>query len=176
LFLIYINDLPKSVSDKTIPILFADDTSILVKCSKLKKIQNNMINTFNYVYKWFRVNLLSININKTHCIQFKTENKPTTDINIVCNNHSVTTLSGINFLGIVACWLVACQEISGFWILYLDLLDIHQVEIQLINTVSILLYMIYYFDLFYFLRVLWIYGTLNKLKLKFGKNMVLKFK
>jgi hypothetical protein len=37
LFLIYINDLPKTVNDKTIPILFADDISILVK-SPNKKI------------------------------------------------------------------------------------------------------------------------------------------
>jgi hypothetical protein len=30
LFLIYINDLSKSISDKSIPILFADDTSFII--------------------------------------------------------------------------------------------------------------------------------------------------
>jgi hypothetical protein len=86
LFLIYINDLPKTVNDKTSPILFADDTSISVKRQNSKYFQNNMINVFNRVYKLFRTNLLSININKTHCIQFKTKNKSTNDVNIVCNN------------------------------------------------------------------------------------------
>jgi len=30
-FLIYVNDLPKPENDKTVPILFADNTSIIVK-------------------------------------------------------------------------------------------------------------------------------------------------
>jgi hypothetical protein len=33
-----------------------------------------------------------INLNKTHCVQFKTKNKSTTDLNIVCNNRLITTL------------------------------------------------------------------------------------
>jgi hypothetical protein len=100
LFLIYINDLPKIVKDKTSPILFGDDTSILVKGSNLKDFHNNMINASNCVHKWFRTNLLSINFNKTHCIQFKTKNKSTIDINIVCNNHSITAVSNIKCLGL----------------------------------------------------------------------------
>jgi hypothetical protein len=30
LFLIFINDLPKFINEKSVPVLFADDTSILV--------------------------------------------------------------------------------------------------------------------------------------------------
>jgi hypothetical protein len=51
------------------------------------------------VNKWFKVNLLSINIDKTHYIQFKTKNKPTLDINIVCDNNLITP-PNIKFLGI----------------------------------------------------------------------------
>lgn len=53
-----------------------------------------------HLYKQFRTNLLSININKTHCVQFKTKNQSAADINIVCNNRSITTLSNVKFLGI----------------------------------------------------------------------------
>jgi hypothetical protein len=63
----YVNDLPKNVNDNTIPILFADDTSILVTDCNLKDFQNNMVNAFNCINKWFKINLLSINVNKTHC-------------------------------------------------------------------------------------------------------------
>ena len=70
------NDFPKTVNDKTIPILFADDTSIIIKSPNSKDFQTNMVTAFNCVNKWFRVNLLSINVDKTHYIQFKTKNNP----------------------------------------------------------------------------------------------------
>jgi len=46
-----------------------------------------MVTAFNFVNKWFKVNLLPINGDKTHYIQFKTKNKPTLDINIVYNDN-----------------------------------------------------------------------------------------
>ena len=51
LFLIYINDLSKSVSDKSNPILFPDDTSfIIANCNKDKfKFHTNEI--FNEINK-----------------------------------------------------------------------------------------------------------------------------
>ena len=49
LFLIYVNDLPKIVNDKTVPILFADDTSIIVKSTNSKDFQTNMVTAFNCV-------------------------------------------------------------------------------------------------------------------------------
>ena len=36
LFLIYVNDLSKTVNDKTVPILFTDDTSVIVKSPNSK--------------------------------------------------------------------------------------------------------------------------------------------
>ena len=100
LFLICVNDLPKTINDKTVPILYIDDTSIIVKSPNSKDFQSNMVTAFNCVNKWFKVNLLSINGDKTHYNQFKTKNKPTLDINIVFNDNLITTLPKTKFLGI----------------------------------------------------------------------------
>jgi len=48
LFLICVNDLPKTVNDKTVPILFANVTSIIVKSPNSKDFQTNMVTAFNY--------------------------------------------------------------------------------------------------------------------------------
>jgi hypothetical protein len=54
LFLIYVNDLPKSMNDKNIPILFADDESITVKRSNSKDLVTNMLTAFDCVNRWFK--------------------------------------------------------------------------------------------------------------------------
>ena len=92
--------MPKTINDNNIPILFADDTSIIVKSPTPKDFQTKMVEAFDSVYKWFKVNSLSINVEKTHYIQFKTKNKPMPDINIVCDNKSITPATDIKFLGI----------------------------------------------------------------------------
>jgi hypothetical protein len=50
LFLIHVNDLPK-----TVPILFADDTSIIVKSPNSKDFQTKIVTALNCVNKWFKV-------------------------------------------------------------------------------------------------------------------------
>jgi len=49
-----------------------------------------MVTAFDCTNKWFRVNLLSINVNKTNYIEFKTKNEPTLNINIFCNDNNYT--------------------------------------------------------------------------------------
>ena len=99
LFYIYMSDLPKTINDRTVPVLFANDTSIIANSLNSKDFQTNMVTAFGCVNKWFKVNVLSINVNKTHYRQFKTKNKPTLDINIICDDNLVTTIPSIKFLG-----------------------------------------------------------------------------
>ena len=49
LFLIYINDLPNTIKNITTPILFADDTSIIIKNSNFKDFKTNMVTAFGSI-------------------------------------------------------------------------------------------------------------------------------
>jgi len=54
LFLIFINDLPKFVNDKSVPILFADDTSILLSPSNPTDFSNDINTVFKILNNWFK--------------------------------------------------------------------------------------------------------------------------
>jgi hypothetical protein len=60
-FLIYTNDLPNLIKITSLPVLFADDTSILFAQSNLTELNNNMNSIFEIVNDWFRVNQLALN-------------------------------------------------------------------------------------------------------------------
>jgi hypothetical protein len=66
LFLICVNDLSKSVSDKTSPVLFADDTSVIVANREETEFKFNTNLIFNEINKWFHSNLLMLSYNKTY--------------------------------------------------------------------------------------------------------------
>ena len=65
LFIVHIIDLPKAILHKAIPILFAADTSILIKSPNNIQFQSDFNIVFEQLNKWFKANLLSLNFEKT---------------------------------------------------------------------------------------------------------------
>jgi len=55
LFLLFINDLPMFMREKSIPILFADDTSILISHSNLFDFKNEIKTLFITLNEWFKI-------------------------------------------------------------------------------------------------------------------------
>ena len=101
LFLLYVNDLPKIINEKTVPILFADDTSVLVTSLNYNDLHVKINSALHSINEWFKVNQLSINFNKTHYIHFSaSNNKPITETKIAYEGKEITTVSNIKFLGI----------------------------------------------------------------------------
>jgi hypothetical protein len=68
--LLYINDLPSSFHHISMPTLFADDTSLIYTNSNLTDFENGINTLFSSLNNCFETNLLLLNYNKTHCMQF----------------------------------------------------------------------------------------------------------
>jgi hypothetical protein len=101
-FLIYINDLLDITVDPSKPILFADDTSIIItnpSPPKFKEDINSIIDNIN-INDWFRCKLSSLNFDKTYFLQFRPKNSYEIDIKIGCNNKLIKKTKNTKFLGL----------------------------------------------------------------------------
>ena len=80
LFLIYINDLPKSVEHNM--VLFADDSTVVIKEENEKNLQEEIIRTITKLIKWMKNNNLILNVEKTKIVNFHLLHKITQPLNI----------------------------------------------------------------------------------------------
>ena len=71
LFLIYVNDITKCSQILSF-ILFADDTNLSLNHHEIQTLYKIMNQERNKVTMWLSANKLSLNVNKTHFMIFKT--------------------------------------------------------------------------------------------------------
>ena len=69
LFLMYINDQSFSINKLANPILFADDTTIIISNTNPEEFKNNINSVMTEITNCFQSNLLTLNCNKTHFMQ-----------------------------------------------------------------------------------------------------------
>jgi hypothetical protein len=62
---IYINDVSTIVNKDNNMVLFADDTSIIITDTNRRDFNVNANQTFQQINTWFKVNLLTLYLNKT---------------------------------------------------------------------------------------------------------------
>jgi hypothetical protein len=101
LFLIFINDLPKFINRTSVPILFADDTSILVSHPNPHVFRDTINTVFYTLNDWFQNNLLSLNLAKTCFIKFVTKKNNPTEINITYDDKQIPVFTSTKFLGLM---------------------------------------------------------------------------
>jgi hypothetical protein len=101
LFLLYINDLTRVFGNSHKPVLFADDTSLIVSHFNHTDFSNDVISAFNQLNKWFAANLLSLKLEKSQYIQFITKKNRINEISISYNNTFILNSSNTKFLGLV---------------------------------------------------------------------------
>jgi len=98
-FLIYINDLPTIVNKDNNMVLFADDTSIIITDTNRRDFNINAYQTFHDINTWFKFNLLTLNLNKTQYLEFRTKNYYNVSTQIKYDKECITNASEIKFLG-----------------------------------------------------------------------------
>jgi hypothetical protein len=68
LFIIYINDLTPTISTLSEPIIFTDNTSVIISSKKLMTSTSNIV--LFQMSKWFSADKLALNLHKTNIIKF----------------------------------------------------------------------------------------------------------
>jgi hypothetical protein len=86
LFLLYVNDLPNVISDISNPVLYADDTSLIITNSDSQMFKKDINAAILQLNRWFQSNLLLLNLEKTYFLQFLTKNTNATDLHISYEN------------------------------------------------------------------------------------------
>jgi len=100
LFLVYINDLAQFLRDVAIPILFADDTSIIISNKYAQEFENNFESVMDVAINWFQNNLLSMNYEKTHFLQFLTKQHSKFNVLIVIPDSIIHNVNSTKFMGL----------------------------------------------------------------------------
>jgi len=99
-FLISMNDLPTTVNNDNNMVLFADDTSIIITDANRRDFNVNANQTFQDINTWIKVNLLTLNLNKTQYLEFRTKNYYNVNTLIKYDQECITSASEIKFLGL----------------------------------------------------------------------------
>jgi len=102
LFLIFINDLP-SASQLMYFVLFADDTNVFYSNSSLTSLYQIVNTELIKIANWFQANKLSLNLDKTNYILFRSHRKNcSTSSNTLCiNGCPINQVTSSKFLGVI---------------------------------------------------------------------------
>jgi hypothetical protein len=99
LFIIYINDLPANVPTKL--LLFADDTTAIVRGSSPNELSDMSKTTVGALIKWFQVNGMAMNCTKTNLVPFSAANGGYEAFQVLSDSGELcSSAMSVRFLGI----------------------------------------------------------------------------
>ena len=99
LFLLYINDLPSSVTSH--PRLFADDTCLICYDQSIPVLTSKMNDDFNRISFWFEANKLTVNPSKSYALIIPAKSNETLPlVNLSINNSQISLVHTVKYLGL----------------------------------------------------------------------------
>jgi hypothetical protein len=81
-------------------ILFADDASLIISNPNSINFERNINKIIKDINEWFHTNLLQLNFDKTHFIQFMTKNSSLIELSITHGNKKIANTNSTKFLGL----------------------------------------------------------------------------
>jgi len=97
LFILYINDFPNVCSEAS-TLLYADDTAVFFQSDNDNELQNMLDSNLPAISKWFQINKLSLNTNKTF-FQYYSVSGQTVNIRVNINNTDIKHSETVKYLG-----------------------------------------------------------------------------
>ena len=81
--------------------MFADDTNLFLQGDDINELQLRFNEELVRVSSWIKINKLSLNINKTHCLLFTRKSRNNLQLNIVIDGFPIELSNKTKFLGVV---------------------------------------------------------------------------
>ena len=101
LFLIYINDLNRTVTFSYIRH-FADNTNIIYRHTSLREINQRINYDLRNIVQWLRAKRIALNTDKTKIVLFRAPRKPlTTKMNLRISGQKIKVKTCAKYLGII---------------------------------------------------------------------------
>jgi hypothetical protein len=100
IFIIYINDLSYGFKHWAVPVLYADDTSVLIMASTINELQTKFNSMLNFMNAWFTANGLSLNTEKRNIVKFSSNHLQDDTFYINFQNKIMKGANNIKFLGL----------------------------------------------------------------------------
>jgi hypothetical protein len=100
-FLLYVIDLPNAISEISNPVLYADDTNLIITNTDSQMFEKDINTVILQLNRWFNSNLLISNLEKTYFLQFLTKNNRTIDLHISYENKQISNIHSTKFWGLV---------------------------------------------------------------------------
>uniref|UniRef100_A0A669CB82 Reverse transcriptase domain-containing protein n=1 Tax=Oreochromis niloticus TaxID=8128 RepID=A0A669CB82_ORENI len=115
MFIMYLNDICR-VSQILKFVIFADDTNIMCSGVELPQVLEMITQELTILKKWFDINKLSLNLDKTKFMFFGNQKK-NIKIEICVDNVYLETVNEIKFLGVIIdhklCWKPHITYVRG---------------------------------------------------------------
>ena len=99
---LHINDIFSTISNVMEFILFADNTNLFLQDTSLSSLESRLNVELEKISTWFKVNKLSLNLNKTNYILFTKKSKFTDNrIHVKIDNVPIRKVKQTKFLGVI---------------------------------------------------------------------------